>query len=251
MRPILAIPLTLGLLLTTAMAKAGWLEDLLGIGKKKDETTTESAAGISAAALSNETIAAGLKQALEVGTDRVVDTLGTTDGFNADSLVHIPLPAELGVVRDSLDRFGMAGMLDDLETRLNRAAEEATPQARALFINAIRELTIDDVMGIYNGPDDAATRYLRSKMAGPLSDAMRPIVADSLDEVGAAQLYENTMNRYNAMPMAPQVDADLDGYVVDGALDGIFLYLAREEAAIREDPVARSTDLLKQVFGEN
>ena len=165
--------------------------------------------------------------------------------------MRIPLPQELGVVRDTLDRFGMAGMLDDLETRLNRAAEAATPQAKALFVNAIRELTLDDVMAIYKGPDDAATQYLRSKMAGPLGESMRPIVSDSLDEVGAAQLYENTMNRYNAMPMVPKVNADLDGYVVDGALDGIFLYLAREEAAIREDPVKRSTDLLKQVFGAN
>jgi hypothetical protein len=241
---LLSLGLCLALVLTSA--QANWLDDLLGQGNSDDGASTETS---SVTALNNDQIAAGLKEALEVGTKRVVNTLGRTDGFNASPLVRIPLPRELETVRSTLDRVGMAGTLDDLEVSLNRAAEKATPQAQALFMDAIRDLTLDDVMGIYNGPDDAATQYFRGKMADPLGTSMQPIVADSLDQVGAAQLYEDSMASYNALPMVPKVESDLDGYVVDRALDGIFIYLAREEAAIREDPVKRSTDLLKQVFG--
>jgi hypothetical protein len=237
---------TVGLL---PAAQAGWLDDLLGRNKEDKASTANTSSIPSAAALTSGQIGAGLKEALEVGTTRVVDSLGQTDGFNADPLIHIPLPSSLQSVRSALDRVGMAGKLDELELELNRAAEVATPQAKSLFINAIRELTIDDVMGIYNGPEDAATTYLRSKMSAPLADAMQPIVDQSLDEVGAAQTYTSVMGQYNALPFVPQVDADLSGYVVDKGLDGIFVYLAREEAAIRSEPLKRSTDLLKQVFG--
>ncbi|MDJ0926244.1 MAG: DUF4197 domain-containing protein [Gammaproteobacteria bacterium] len=244
-----AVLVAASITLASSPASAGWLEDLFGFGKKKESAPAESAESAPGASLTTSQIAAGLKEALEVGTGRVVTNLGQVDGFNADPLIRIPLPAELDTVRDALGKIGMSGMLDDLETSLNRAAETATPQAKALFVDAIRNLTIDDVMAIYKGPDDAATQYLRGQMSDPLGAAMRPIVSDSLDQVGAAQLYEDSVGRYNALPFVPEVDADLDGYVVDMALDGIFLYLAKEEAAIREDPVARTTDLLKQVFG--
>ena len=230
-------------------AHAGWLDDLLGRNKDNKASTDGESSIPSAAALTSGQIGAGLKEALEVGTTRVVDSLGQTDGFNADPLIHIALPSSLQSVQSALDRVGMAGMLDELELELNRAAEVATPKAKSLFIGAIRELTIDDVMTIYKGPDDAATTYLRSKMSGPLADAMQPIVDQSLDDVGAAQTYASLMGQYNALPFVPRVDADLTGYVVDKGLDGIFIYLAREEAAIRSDPLERSTDLLKQVFG--
>ena len=156
-------------------AGAGWLDDLLGRNKSK-----QAEAGAPSAALSGDTISAGLKEALEVGTARVVDTLGRTDGFNADPAIRIPLPASLEDVQSSLARVGLSGTLDELELGLNRAAEAATPKAKALFIDAIRGLTLDDVMSIYKGPDDAATQYLRRQMAGPLATAMQPVVAQSL-----------------------------------------------------------------------
>lgn len=228
------------LLVGSPPAGADWLDDLLGKGKKT-ETTTSS--------LTTSQVGAGLKEALEVGTVRVVDTLGRPDGFNGDPLIRIPLPDSMKTVQSALSKIGMAGTLDNLELELNRAAEVATPQAKALFLDAIRALTLDDVMAIYKGPDDAATQYLRGQMSAPLADAMVPVVDQSLDQVGAVATYETAMSQYNALPFVPAVDADLTSYVVDKGLDGIFLYLAKEEAAIRNDPVERTTALLQQVFG--
>lgn len=221
-------------------AGAGWLDDLLGKGKDKQATSS---------ALTTSQIGAGLKEALEVGTVRVVDTLGRPDGFSGDPLIRIPLPDSLESVQSALSKIGMAGTLDDLELELNRAAEVATPKAKALFMDAIRALTLDDVMAIYKGPDDAATQYLRGQMSEPLAEAMQPVVDDSLDQVGAVATYDTVMSQYNALPFVPEVDADLTTYVVGKGLDGIFLYLAKEEAAIRTDPVERTTALLQQVFG--
>jgi len=152
-------------------------------------------------------------------------------------------------VRSALDTVGMSSTFDDLELRLNRAAELATPKAKRLFVGAIKEMTLDDVRAIYTGPDDAATQYFRGKMAVPLAAEMAPVVDTSLNEVGAVRTYDAIMEQYNALPFVPPVDSDLTGYVVDKGMDGIFYYLAQEEAAIRTDPVARTTDLLQQVFG--
>ncbi len=202
-----------------------------------------------AAALSSDDIAAGLKEALTVGTGNVIAQLGVNDGFNLDPAVHIPLPGQLDKVKDLLSKVGMEGTLSDLELRLNRAAEQATPRAKALFVDAISAMTLDDVMGIYNGPEDAATQYFRGKMSEPLAQEMVPLVEQSLADVGAVSTYEQIMDRYQSIPFAPQVDADLNSYVVDRGIDGIFFYLAREEAAIRANPAKRTTELLRRVFG--
>lgn len=237
----LAVAWGIGLLAAqNAVAQSGWLEELW---------KELSVRGSAEATLDTETIAAGLREALAVGTQRVVDRLGAVDGFNADPSVHIPLPRSLADVRATLDRVGMAGYLDDLELRLNRAAEAATPRAKRLFVDSIRAMTIDDVVGIYEGPDDAATRYFRDRMSQPLAREMAPIVDDALSQVGAIRAYEDAMQRYNAMPFVPDVRADLTAYVVEKGMDGIFHYLAKEEAAIRRDPVKRSTELLEKVFG--
>lgn len=199
--------------------------------------------------LSSEEVGSGLKEALRVGTETVVANLGQPGGFNLDPQIHIPLPGQLDKVRDLLGKIGMDSMLADLENELNEAAEIATPKARELFVQAISEMTLDDVMAIYRGPDDAATQYFRSKMGAPLGAAMKPVVDESLADVGAVTTYDSAMERYNSIPFAPGVDVDLSEYVVDKGMDGIFFYLAKEEAAIREDPAKRTTDLLKRVFG--
>jgi hypothetical protein len=139
--------------------------------------------------------------------------------------------------------------MDDLELRLNRAAEAATPKAKKLFLDSIQDMTLEDVRRIYEGPDDAATRYFQAKMSEPLAGEMMPIVSDSLSEVGAIKSYDDAMGRYEAIPFVPDVKADLTGYVVDKGMEGIFYYLAKEEAAIRQDPLERTTDLLQKVFG--
>jgi len=192
----------------------------------------------------------GLKEALRVGTETVVGNLGQPGGFNLDPQIHIPLPGQLERVKDVLGKIGMDSMLSDLENELNEAAEIATPKAKDLFVQAINEMTLDDVMAIYKGPDDAATQYFKSKMSAPLAQEMKPVVDESLADVGAVQTYDSAMESYNTVPFVPAVDVDLSDYVVQKGLDGIFYYLAKEEAAIRKDPAKRTTDLLKRVFGD-
>lgn len=203
-----------------------------------------------ASQLSLNEIGSGLKEALRVGTDRVVTRLRKKNGFYKDPAIHIPLPEKLEKVKKTLDRFGMGASLDNLELKMNRAAEAATPRAKKIFWNTISHMTIDDVRGIYNGPDDAATRYLQAKMSKPLREAMRPVINNSLSRVGAIQAYDKVMAKYKTIPFVPDIKANLTNDVLNKALAGIFHYLAIEEAAIRKDPAKRTTELLRKVFGK-
>jgi hypothetical protein len=191
----------------------------------------------------------GLKDALRVGSENVVARLGRKDGFNTDSAVHIPLPKQLDTVKSVLDKVGMSDLLNDLELKLNRAAEVATPKAKNIFLQAITEMSFEDVKKIYEGPEDAATRYFRSKMSPSLAKEMEPVVNKSLSEVGAVRAYDSAMKEYRSVPFVPDAKADLTDYVVEKGMDGIFHYMAKEEAAIRQNPAKRTTDLLKRVFG--
>lgn len=199
--------------------------------------------------LSTDEIAAGLREALRVGTSRVVEQVGTVDGFNGDQNIRIPLPGPLKDVQSMLKRVGMADMADDLELRLNRGAEAAAPAAKDLFIQAVSEMSLEDVQQIYEGPDDAATQYFKGKMSPALAQRMEPVVNESLADVGALKSYDAMMSQYKSIPLVPDVKSDLTTYVVDRAMEGIFYYVAEEEAAIRNNPAARTTDLLKKVFG--
>lgn len=200
--------------------------------------------------LTQQEIAAGMKQALQVGTQRVVRRLGRENGYNGDPQVHIPLPDKLRRAQSALQQVGLAGWLQDLELRLNRAAEQAAPQAGDIFVDAVRQLRWQDVMQIYRGGDDAATRYFRRSMTPRLKQAMRPIIERQLAEVGALQTYEKLVSRAGLLPYAPDLRLDLSNYVLERALDGLFYYLAQEEAAIRKDPARRTTELLRRVFGQ-
>jgi hypothetical protein len=148
-----------------------------------------------------------------------------------------------------LAKVGMSSMLDDLELKLNRAAEVATPKAKELFFQAISEMTFEDVMNIYNGPEDAATRYFQDKMTPALAREMEPVVEQSLSQVGAVQTYDKIMGEYRTIPFVPDVKADLTTHVVEKGMAGIFHYMAVEEAAIRQNPAKRTTELLQRVFG--
>ena len=229
----------LALALNSTVLKADWLSKLKDSLGKQD--TDQS--------LSTEEVGGGLKEALRVGTDTVVANLGQEGGFNLDPQIHIPLPKQIDQARKIMSRLGMDSMLVDLEDKLNEAAEVATPKAKQLFMDAINDMTLDDVMAIYKGPEDAATQYFRSKMSAPLALEMKPVVDTSLEGVGALELYDNVMQQYEKVPFAPEVDLDMSDYVVEKGMDGIFYYLAKEEAAIRTNPAKRTTDLLKSVFG--
>ncbi|MCP4722326.1 MAG: DUF4197 domain-containing protein [Desulfobacteraceae bacterium] len=194
-------------------------------------------------------IGQAFKQALRIGSENVVQQLSAFNGFNADPAIHIPLPEELQNVKKVLSKIGMSRITDNLEVKLNRAAEVAAQKAKKLFWQAITEMTFNDVKNIYNGPKDSATKYFQSKMSASLSNEMRPIVRNSLSKVGAIKAYDNVMSNYQALPFVPDVKANLTDHVVKKGLDGIFHYIAKEEAAIRENPVRHTTELLKKVFG--
>jgi hypothetical protein len=237
-----AAAITSYLVFGAASAQSSWWQKGVDLLKGPAGTTAQKA-------LSSEEIGAGLKEALLVGSENVVSQLGALNGFNLDPAVHIPLPQQFDTVRSFLGKIGMSSMLDDLELKLNRAAEAATPKAKELFAQAISEMTFGDAMNIYNGPDDAATRYFQDKMTPPLAEEMQPVVEQSLAEVGAVQAYDNVMGEYRAIPFVPDVKADLTTYVVEKGMDGIFHYMAVEEAAIRQNPAKRTTELLQRVFG--
>ena len=202
-------------------------------------------------ALTNTDIVAGLKAALETGTGAVVQQLGASDGFNGNSLIRIPLPNALLKARDLAGKVGLDGQFNELETKMNRAAELATPKAKALFVSAIKDLSVSDARGILDGPDDAATAYFLDKTGTDLESAMRPIVDNALAEVGAVSTFNSVLSSFKRIPGAPSIDADLTGHVVDKGSDGIFYYLAEEEKAIREDPLKRTSEILQRVFGDS
>jgi len=225
-----------------ATAQSGWLEK--GTSILKSISGENEKAG-----LTTGDIASAFKEALHIGIENVVAQLGKTDGFNTDSAIHIPLPEQFDTVRSVLVKIGMSQPLGDLEIKLNRAAETATPKAKALFWDAITSMTFEDVQTIYNGPKDSAIRYFKSKMMPDLTEEMQPIVSDSLSQVGAIQTYDQIMDQYKTLPFVPDIKADLTAHVIEKGLDGIFYYVAREEAAIRDNPIRETTDLLKRVFG--
>lgn len=190
----------------------------------------------------------GLKQALQQGAELVVSQLGQTGGFTDDPKIHIPLPNYLNNLTSGLKQLGYDSWINELELKLNSAAEQASPHAKQLFVKAIEKMEISDLEKIYRGEDDAATQYFKAEMSAPLAETFRPIINESLAEVGAIALYDNMIKEYQSIPFVPDIKGDLSNYVVDESLEGIFYYLAIEEAAIRKDPVKQTTELLKKLF---
>jgi hypothetical protein len=199
--------------------------DLLQRGRDllKSVTPKDSGQETKATALSVGEITAGLRDALKIGSERVVTQVGAADGFNADPEIHIPLPENMQKVQRALSRIGLSSMVDDLELKLNRAAEAAAPQAKQLFWDAITQMSLEDVQAIYKGPKGAATHYFRRTMSDPLRDTMRLVVDQTLQQVGAVRAYDDTIARYKDILFVPDVKADLSNHVLDRALDGIFL----------------------------
>ena len=202
--------------------------------------------------LTTNQMSAGLKEALHVGTETVVTQLGREGGFNLDPKIRIPLPTALANVHSALSKIGMGGMTNDLQNRMNEAAELAVPHAKELFIDSIKQMTIADVQNIlFGGQQDAATQYLRRTMGPGLAVKAQPIVQNTLARAGAVQAYDRVMGQYAALPFVSNIKTDMNAYVTEKALDGIFYYVAKEEAAIRQNPAKRTTEILRTVFGYN
>ena len=191
----------------------------------------------------------GLKEALKTGIRNAVALVSASGGYLGNARIAIPLPRELEGAAELMRTLGLGHLVDDFITTMNRAAERAAPEATVIFIDAIIDMTLEDAMGVLNGPHDAATAYFKRRTRDALFKAFLPIVSRALDETGVTASYKNIIKIYNGIPGVPRIDFDIDAYVTDRALDGLFVALADEEKKIRTNPAARVTELLKRAFG--
>jgi hypothetical protein len=201
------------------------------------------------APLDEHTVASGLRQALEVGTERTTATLSTPGGFSENPGLRLRLPGELGKLAQTLRAVGFGAQVDALEDSMNQAAEHAAAEAVPVFASAITSMSIADAFAILNGPEDAATQYFQERTSDALRSKFSPIVTTSMQEVGLYGIYTDLVSRYEAIPFTKPPAFDLENYVTDQTLSALFGELAKEEARIREDPGARTTALLQRVFG--
>jgi len=200
--------------------------------------------------LDESTVTAGLKEALRVGTERSTLTVGAVDGYLGNELIRIAVPPYLRGVTDKLRTIGMGSYVDEFEVGMNRDAEAAAGEARTVFWETITSMTIADAFGILDGPDDAATTYFVGRTRRTLETRYRPIADQAMQEVGLAQVYNRMLEVYDAIPLLSKPEmVELDEYVTTEALDGLFATLALEEGKIRNDPAARTSALLRRVFG--
>jgi len=204
---------------------------------------------IGLATLTEAEVTQALKDALSYGITRSAVNAGKTDGYFADSRLKIGLPQDAEKLENTLRKIGLGEQIDRSVLQLNRAAEKAAASAKPVFIKSITAMTIDDAFDILNGDLDAATQYLIDDSRDELFDQFRPIIVAALDETSATRYYSDIVKRYNALPLVFDVDPDLADYVTDKAIDGLFLLMAQEEARIRTISSARSSRLMKRVFG--
>jgi len=228
-------------------ASSGMFDDLM---EKVSPMLKGGGEGTTGNALSLDQTISGLKEALSVGTGNAVSLLSKDGGYSGNALTKILMPEKIQNVADMLKKVGMGSQVDTFVMTMNQAAEKAAPQAKEFFMGAIKEMTFDDAKGILNGGDTAATEYLSAKTRDKIVAAFKPTVSSSLDQVGATKSYKAMMQSFTSLPFASAQSLDLDNYVTDQAMKGLFLRVGEEEAKIRTNPTARVTGLLKQVFGK-
>lgn len=238
----------MGTLLFGPVVLAGWNDWVKSIEESVTSGGAAPDSGVSG--LSNTEISAGLKEALNVGVERAVSLLGQDGGFLDDATVRIPMPESLQTVERGLRAVGQDSVADEFVATMNHAAEQAVPETAAIFSDSIKQMSVDDARQILEGPDDAATEYFREHNQERLGEAISPIVKEATSKTGVTSAYKQMVGGAGFLGQFSAADSlDLDQYVTQKTLDGLFLKLAAEEQLIREDPVARSTDLLKKVFG--
>jgi hypothetical protein len=199
--------------------------------------------------ISESEIVEGLKQALEIGTGKAVDLVSKRGGYYSNPEIKIPLPESVQKAEKLLRGAGLGSKIDAFELSMNNAAERAAPEAKSIFWDAIKKMKIDDAKKILNGRDDEATLFFKDKTYGRLQETFKPIVEASMGKVGVTRTFQDLNSKVAKIPFADRFTLDLNRYVTEGALNGLFLMLAEEEKKIRSDPTARITDLLKKVFG--
>lgn len=198
--------------------------------------------------LSNDEIVAGLKEALSVGSNKAAEKVSVADGFFKDAVIKILMPEEAKKAEQKLRALGMGKQVDNAILSMNRAAEDAAKSAAPIFINAVKSMSFSDALSILRGSDDAATNYLKQKTSNALTEAFAPVIDKSLEKVNATKYWETVFTTYNKFS-ADKVNPDLKAYVTEKALAGIFYQLALQEKDIRKNPVARTSEILKKVFG--
>ncbi|MGB9629624.1 MAG: DUF4197 domain-containing protein [Thermodesulfobacteriota bacterium] len=234
---ILTIVMVVSLTAFPASAQLDRIFKGLGIGEK-------------GSGLSDAKIGSGLKEALRIGTENAVNLTGKTDGYFLNLAIKILMPEKLRTFEKGLRAVGYGPQVDEFILSMNRAAEEAVPFAKQIFWDAIGEMTFDDVRKILSGHETAATDYFKGKTTEKLTNIFKPIVSKAMNEVGVTRQYKELVGRYEKIPFVKKETFDLDQYVVTKALDGLFHMVGEEEKKIRKDPTARTTDLLKEVFGK-
>lgn len=200
-------------------------------------------------AVSTTEVASGLKEALQVGISNGTANASQIDGFFLNPKIKIPFPPEVARVENTLRKIGLGNEVDKFVLSLNRGAEEAAKEAKPIFITAIKSLTIADAWGILRGDRDAATQYLKRVTSAQLIQAFSPIIDRALQKTEATKYYGDIARIYNNIPMTQKINPDLNQYATQKAMDGLFMLVADEEAKIRENPIARTSELLKRVFG--
>lgn len=198
---------------------------------------------------SEEEIKSGLKEALEKATDITVDRLSIEDGFLKNPDVRILFPPEAKKAENTLRKIGLGSLADDVITSLNRAAEDASKEAKPIFTDAIKQMSLQDVQKILFGEKNAATVYFQQKTTDSLSAKFSPVINQSLSKTNATQFWESAMENYNKIPFVKPIQTDLTQYVTEKAIQGMFVEIAKEEQEIREEIGARSSPLLQKVFG--
>jgi len=250
MRGLIRFSMVAGLgLMISLPVQADW-RDWLDSAKEAVTGKENSSEEPSTSGLTSTEMASGLREALIQGADRAVNTLGQKDGFLQHPSLKIPIPPKLDPVAKGLRAVGQGKRVDAFETSLNRAAEAAVPAAREVVVDGIRNMTIEDARAILTGGDTAATDYLRRTGGDRIRDRIRPLVADATDQAQVTRYYKGFYEKAGTLgQMVDMEPYDIDNYVTDEATDALFTLIAEEERRIREDPVARGTELLKKVFG--
>ncbi len=232
----------IGMLLMSACASAQ-----LNLNKALDDAKKKLQA--KGAPLSAAEVADGLREALVKGTGKSSDLLSQVDGYFKNPEIKIPFPPDVKKVEDKLRQIGLGDQVDKFVLTLNRGAEDAAKEAKPIFVNAIKQMTIEDAWAILKGQPDAATQYLKKTTSTQLSDKFKPVIKNSLDKVNATKYYTDLVTTYNKIPFVEKVNPDLNEYATQRAMQGLFVMIAAEEKKIRDNPLERTTDLLKKVFG--